>query len=178
MLKLYNDTDIQDIANAIRDKNGSSDTYLVSEMAQAISNISGGSGYEYYYEELWRTSSDSTTVSTMTINLSAFDLDKYDLLLLNYRYTTSLAKYGMILIPNNFFVRDPLSNGGGITIPQGDIYSLIANTTSGSTEYIYTRSVNVNWSQKKIDIGNGFRYGTSGGSAAYCIPSNLYGIYK
>lgn len=35
-LKLYNDTDIQAIADAIRSKNGLSDTYTVSEMAAAI----------------------------------------------------------------------------------------------------------------------------------------------
>lgn len=38
-MKLYSDVDIQNIANAIRSKNGSSDTYKVSEMATAISNI-------------------------------------------------------------------------------------------------------------------------------------------
>lgn len=42
-LKLYSDTDIQNIADAIRSKNGLSDTYKVSEMASAISAISGGS---------------------------------------------------------------------------------------------------------------------------------------
>lgn len=40
-LKLYSDTDIQNIADAIRNKNGSSDTYKVSEMAAAINAISG-----------------------------------------------------------------------------------------------------------------------------------------
>lgn len=35
-MKLYNDVDIQDIADAIREVNGSSDTYKVSEMAAVI----------------------------------------------------------------------------------------------------------------------------------------------
>lgn len=43
-MKLYSDSDIQDIADAIRSKNGSSDTYKVSEMATAISNIPSGGG--------------------------------------------------------------------------------------------------------------------------------------
>lgn len=43
-MKLYSDTDIQAIANAIRTKNGSSDTYTVSEMAQAITEIPAGGG--------------------------------------------------------------------------------------------------------------------------------------
>ena len=38
--KLYEETDIQNIANAIRSKNGSTDTYKVADMASAISDIS------------------------------------------------------------------------------------------------------------------------------------------
>lgn len=43
-LKLYNETDIEAIADAIRGKNGSSDTYKVSEMADAIDDIPTGGG--------------------------------------------------------------------------------------------------------------------------------------
>lgn len=39
--KLYNDTSIKDIADAIRAKNGKTDTYTVGEMAGAISSLSG-----------------------------------------------------------------------------------------------------------------------------------------
>ena len=39
--KLYNDTSIKAIANAIRVKNGKTDTYTVGEMAGAISSLSG-----------------------------------------------------------------------------------------------------------------------------------------
>ena len=39
--KLYNDTSIKAIANAIRAKNGKTDTYNVGEMAGAISSLSG-----------------------------------------------------------------------------------------------------------------------------------------
>lgn len=39
MNKLYDEESIQDIADAIRAKNGSSDTYLVSEMAEAVLDI-------------------------------------------------------------------------------------------------------------------------------------------
>lgn len=43
-MKLYNDSDIQDIADAIRAKNGLAATYKVSEMAAAIGAIpTGGS---------------------------------------------------------------------------------------------------------------------------------------
>lgn len=40
--KLYEENDVQAIANAIRSKNGSSDTYMVSEMAQAVLDIPTG----------------------------------------------------------------------------------------------------------------------------------------
>jgi len=39
MNKLYEETDIQNIANAIRKKTKSTDTFKVSEMANAVSNI-------------------------------------------------------------------------------------------------------------------------------------------
>lgn len=39
--KLYNDTNIKAIADAIRAKNGKTDTYTVGEMAGAISSLSG-----------------------------------------------------------------------------------------------------------------------------------------
>lgn len=58
-MKLYSDSDIQDIADAIRSKNGSSDTYKVSQMATAISNIpSGGS------MPAWATAMDANDTIT------------------------------------------------------------------------------------------------------------------
>ena len=42
--KLYEENDIQSIANAIRVKNGSSDKYMVSQMADAIANLQITSG--------------------------------------------------------------------------------------------------------------------------------------
>lgn len=41
-MKLYPDTAVQAIANAIRAKNGSSDTYSIGEMAQAINDLPSG----------------------------------------------------------------------------------------------------------------------------------------
>ncbi len=43
-LKLYDETSVQAIADAIRSKNGSSDTYTISEMSTAIENIPSGGG--------------------------------------------------------------------------------------------------------------------------------------
>ena len=44
--KLYNDTSIKSIADAIRAKNGKTDTYTVAEMAGAINDIPAGGGVE------------------------------------------------------------------------------------------------------------------------------------
>lgn len=44
MNKLYEETDIQNIANAIREKTGTADTFKVSEMANAVSNIKTNNG--------------------------------------------------------------------------------------------------------------------------------------
>ena len=51
MNKLYEENDIQNIANAIRGKNGSTDTYKVSEMASAINDIPSGGNLEDFIPE-------------------------------------------------------------------------------------------------------------------------------
>lgn len=48
-LKLYEETSVQAIADAIRAKNGSSDTYTISEMGAAIEDIPSGGGGENKY---------------------------------------------------------------------------------------------------------------------------------
>lgn len=45
-LKLYDDTDIQNIANAIRSKTGDTNTMTVSEMADEIESIEPRVTYE------------------------------------------------------------------------------------------------------------------------------------
>ena len=47
-LKLYNESDIQNIATSIRSKNGSQSTYTVSQMSTAIDNIPSGSSIPSY----------------------------------------------------------------------------------------------------------------------------------
>ena len=42
--KLYTESNIQDIATAIREKNGSSDTYTTAQMPAAIRAIPTGGG--------------------------------------------------------------------------------------------------------------------------------------
>lgn len=50
-LKLYPEESVQAIASAIRDKNGSSDTYTIGQMSQAIEDIpTGGGGSDFSLE--------------------------------------------------------------------------------------------------------------------------------
>lgn len=71
-LKLYSDTDIQNIANAIRTKNGSSGTYKVSEMAQAIEDIPSGGGTDYFALSLANTLVNYVNDTNTNIPESAF----------------------------------------------------------------------------------------------------------
>lgn len=63
--KLYQESDVQSIANAIRTKNGSSDTYKISQMANAILNIPSGGG-TYQSKNVTITQNGSTTVTPDT----------------------------------------------------------------------------------------------------------------
>lgn len=88
---IINDTNLTNIANAIRGKNGTTTTYKPSEMAAAITAISGGGGgsgvpaealvfsgdcsYKFYnnnWEWFWNTYKDSITTSDITGVTSMF----------------------------------------------------------------------------------------------------------
>lgn len=88
---IINDTNLTNIANAIRGKNGTTTTYKPSEMAAAITAISGGGGgsgvpaealvssgdcsYKFYnnnWKWFWDTYKDSITTSDMTGATSMF----------------------------------------------------------------------------------------------------------
>ena len=61
-LKLYEENDIQSIANAIRTKNGKTTTYKISEMAATIEAISGKESVEWHQcPESVRNFIDNTT---------------------------------------------------------------------------------------------------------------------
>lgn len=80
--KLYEESDISAIATAIRGKNGSSDTYKVSEMADAISNISGGGITPTGTKQISITSIGTTTEdvtnyasASITVNVTELFID-------------------------------------------------------------------------------------------------------
>lgn len=61
--KLYEETNIQAIANAIRGKNGSSDTYTVAQMAQAIADIPTGGSMTIDNASLTQLKAENTTIT-------------------------------------------------------------------------------------------------------------------
>lgn len=68
MKGLVKEEHLQDIANAIREKNGSTDTYKPSEMASAIREIEtgGGSGEEIFFSHTGVMYQKNTIVTTDT----------------------------------------------------------------------------------------------------------------
>ena len=60
VMKLYPEQDVQDIADAIRGKNGLSDTYKIGQMASAITAIPTGGGGGDYEELVMRTISEAS----------------------------------------------------------------------------------------------------------------------
>lgn len=90
-MKLYSDVDIQDIADAIREVNGSSDTYKVSEMAAVIRTFT--------YEPV--------DLNLLTMNDG----------LINKRFNGSNTVSNM----NGYFVTDHFAySGGGLRIVKGN----------------------------------------------------------
>lgn len=61
--KLYNDTSVKAIADAIRAKNGKTDTYTVAEMAGAINDISAGGAPSLQSKSVTYTSNGTDTIT-------------------------------------------------------------------------------------------------------------------
>jgi len=76
-MKLYSDSDISDIADAIRSKNGSSDTYKVSQMASAIQAIPNS----YSQSDEGKVVSNGALVAQTSDTVTANDT--YDTTLIN-----------------------------------------------------------------------------------------------
>lgn len=73
---IINDTNLTNIANAIREKNGSTDTYMPSEMADAIAAIeTGGGGAEdtRFYDIIARTITEIDDDTITTVGKYAFN---------------------------------------------------------------------------------------------------------
>lgn len=80
MVRLFEDTNIQAIADAIREKNGTNNTYKVSEMAEAIIGIESDNYDKMIDKTISEVSSNLATVGKYTfyecINLQSADFPK------------------------------------------------------------------------------------------------------
>lgn len=67
--KLYDETSVQNIANAIREKNGSTSTYTIGEMSQAINNLNTtGDGTDISLNITGATVGQTVKISAVDVN--------------------------------------------------------------------------------------------------------------
>lgn len=153
-LKLYNDTDIQNIANAIRSKNESSDTYLVSEMAQAISQIPKG---ELKYDVLFTNENPTQDFAGLTLNIP--NINKYDFItVITKDNTTASATQSVSCKKSDTF---------DVCCMRGFVSSVA-----------YTRACTLSWNNNQIQFENtSRRIGNTGTSTLGVIPLYVYGYY-
>lgn len=144
--KLYEESSIQDIANAIRNKNGSTSTYKVSEMAGAINDISVGSSDAVLYTP--QTLTDAQKLQARK-NIGASDFS---------------GSYGDLTdqptIPSTKDVADAVI-ADGIQATLGDLPSATLPTVletfidafeDGAGNYVPVSTSNNNWNPKKLII--------------------------
>lgn len=144
--KLYEESSIQDIANAIRNKNGSTSTYKVSEMAGAINDISVGSSNAVLYTP--QTLTDAQKLQARK-NIGASDFS---------------GSYGDLTdqptIPSTKDVTDAVI-ADGIQATLGDLPSATLPTVletfidafeDGAGNYVPVSTSNNNWNPKKLII--------------------------
>lgn len=66
--KLYDETSVQNIANAIREKNGSTSTYTIGEMSQAINDLNTTSGTDISLNITGATVGQTVKISAVDAN--------------------------------------------------------------------------------------------------------------
>ena len=105
--KYYNEDDIQNIANAIRAKNGTTNTYTVSQMADAITEL--------------RISGDGGIVPTGDINITyngTFDVTQYAQAIVSISEGATTLPDGM-LVGTITLTENVVDNVNGVTIEHG-----------------------------------------------------------
>lgn len=161
--KLYNDTSVKAIADAIRAKNGKTDTYTVAEMAGAINDIpAGGSAPSLQSKSVTYTSNGTATITPDAgyDGLSGVDV------------TVDVSGGGGSNINFEFGAFTPVSDIRTITISHTlgkipDIIFFRADTVPGGSYNRFSLSI------KKFDDG-GFDY-SAADSKGYNISLNGFG---
>jgi len=172
-MKLYSDIDIQNIADSIRAKNGTSDTYKVSQMSTAIDNLPTGANIVNGIIEQYKAETSTISANTFVefINKTTIDTIGNDTQLSNGTYSYEYAS-AVALNENKVFVAHRYSNYlygivctiSGTTITTGTDTQLSTYYSS----YDYASAVAL--SEDKVFIAH------SGGGSNESSSSYLYGI--
>lgn len=144
--KLYEESSIQDIANAIRSKNGTTDTYKVSEMASAINDISVGSSDAVLYTP--QTLTDAQKLQART-NIGASDFSGSYGDLKNQPTIPSTQDVADAVIADG--VQATLGALPPTTLP-AVLETFIDAFEDGAGNYIPVSTDNNNWDPKKLII--------------------------
>lgn len=144
--KLYEESSIQDIANAIRSKNGTTDTYKVSEMASAINDISVGSPDAVLYTPQTLTDAQKSQART---NIGASDFSGNYSDLTNQPTIPSTQDVVNAVIADG--VQATLGAPPSTTLP-AVLETFIDAFEDGAGNYIPVSTDNNNWNPKKLII--------------------------
>lgn len=144
--KLYEESSIQDIANAIRNKNGLSDAYKVSEMAAAINGIPAGSPDAVLYTP--QTLTDAQKLQART-NIGASDFSGSYGDLKNQPTIPSTQDVADAVIADG--VQATLGALPPTTLP-AVLETFIDAFEDGVGNYIPVSTDNNNWDPKKLII--------------------------
>lgn len=153
-LKLYQDTDVQAIANAIRAKNGLSTKYKVSEMAQAVTDLPTGG---MKFTTLWTNPTPTSAITTLTVNLSQSITD-FDFIMIRCRAGT-INNTGTENYETNYTLQTRRSAFVGAT----------------DNTYFYSRRAYCP-TATTMTFERCYREGLSSTSDGYCLPVNIYGV--
>ena len=150
--KLYEESDVQAIADAIREKNGLTDTYTVSQMAAAISAIEAGGGG---LPSGWATGTFQRTPANMTKEVS--------------------IEHGLGAVPRYVFVLAEVDHEG--VTSQVITFAATFNGSSSCSYVLAYNSTSLNLidctSSKTADSATNIYLPTNGGSAWYFF-TNTY----
>lgn len=125
-LKLYEEQSVQEIADAIRAKNGSSNTYKIGEMATAVSEIQAGSG---------------STVTDISLGLTSATVGQI----------AKIAAVDASGKPTKWEPVDMPGGGGGDWITLVDLTLTVAASISQSVSLIGYSEVVVQFEMPKVD---------------------------
>lgn len=142
--KLYEESDIQAIATAIRGKNGSSDTYKVSQMATAIANIPTG--------------------GSITVNNGEI-VEKY-------AYDDNVSANNFIQLINSLFISNITNtNDAGFNVIKISDNKLFL--TYGHTNDLYAAILNIDYDNEIFSVGTAVKLNGVSDRRSYSYPVSV-----